>query len=127
MRALMLGLSLALATAGGAVAQQPSNRSRQAELVRLHDALHLTASQEAAWSRYAAAVAPSPQVDARRRAAEELMPTLPTPRRIALMQSTLAADEADLRQQGAAVTEFYNQLTPTQQRIFDRDTLPAKP
>jgi hypothetical protein len=126
MRALALGVSILLAAAGGVGAQQAPSASRATEINRLHDALHLTAAQEAAWGKYAAAIAPNPQVDGRRRAAEELMPTLPTPRRVALMESTMAADQADLRQQGAAVTEFYNQLTPAQQQAFDRETLPGK-
>ncbi len=128
MRVMLLCLTFFIATAGMAAAQQaPQASSQQAEVSRLHDALHLSASQEEAWRRYAAAIAPNPQIDARRRAAEELMPTLPTPRRVALMASTMAADEADLKQQGAAVTEFYNQLTPAQQQIFDRETLPGRP
>ena len=53
-----------------------------------------------------------------------MMPNVPAPRRIALMEATMAADLADFRKQGAAVTAFYDQLTPAQQRIFDRETLP---
>jgi len=128
MRGLALALSLLLVTPGAVAAQQqqqtPNADQTAADLARLHAALHLNSGQEAAWRDYTAAIAPNPQTDARRRAAEEMMPTLPTPRRIALMESTLAADAADLRREGAAVTAFYSQLTPAQQQIFDRETAP---
>jgi hypothetical protein len=127
MRALVLGLSLLLVAPGAMAAQTASsNQQASAEMTRLHDALRLNSSQEGAWRDYLAAIAPSPQTDARRRSAEELMPTLPTPRRVALMQSTMAADASDLQREGAAVVTFYNQLTPAQQQIFDKETLPGK-
>lgn len=119
MRGLLLGLGLALAAAP-AVAQQAVS----ADLIRLHDDLHLSASQEGAWRDYTRAIAPDPQAQARHRAADQLMPLAPAPRRIALMEAAMAADLADFRRQGAAVTAFYDQLTPDQQRTFDRETLP---
>lgn len=50
------------------------------------------------------------------------MPRLPTPRRIALIEATMAADQADFRLQGLAVVHFYDLLSPAQQRIFDNQT-----
>ena len=47
------------------------------------------------------------------------------PRRVALIDATMEQDLADLRRQGAAVITFYNHLTPDQQSIFDRQTVPA--
>jgi hypothetical protein len=119
MRGLLLGTMLALAAAP-AFAQQAVN----AELIRLHDDLHLSTNQESAWRDYTRAITPSPQAEARHRAAEQLMPLVPAPRRIALMEAAMAGDLEDFRRQGAAVTAFYNQLTPGQQRTFDRETLP---
>jgi hypothetical protein len=96
-----------------------------AELIRLHDDLHLSASQEAAWRDYTLAIAPDPQTVARRKATGDLLPTVPTPRRIALIEASMSQDAVDFRRQAAAVNLFYAKLTPAQQRTFDQDTLPA--
>ena len=94
-----------------------------AELIRLHDDLKLSDSQETAWSDYATAIAPDPQQAARHRATTELLPMVPTPRRIALIEATMAHDATDFKRQSAAVIAFYGKLTPAQQKIFDQDTL----
>jgi hypothetical protein len=120
MRLLILGIFASLAAAP-AMAQQAVN----AELIRLHDELHLSTAQEMAWHDYTHAIAANPQAEARHRAADQLMPMVPAPRRIALMEAAMASDLADFRREGAAVVAFYNQLTPEQQRTFDRDTLPS--
>jgi hypothetical protein len=91
----------------------------------MHDTLHLTADQEGPWRDYVAAITPSPQGQARHRATSQLLPQLPTPRRIALIEATVAADNADLHRQGLAVMAFYDRLSPDQQRAFDRASLPA--
>ena len=113
-----MGLCVAMAFA--ASAQNPPPR-----LAQLHDALHLAPMQDPAWRSYAAAVAPSPQMQARRNATGSLLPKLPTPRRIALIEATMSQDIADFHRQGVAVISFYNQLTPDQQAIFDRQTQAA--
>jgi protein CpxP len=118
---LMTAAAFAFIFAGAAAAQPAS-----LQLARLHDALRLTSDQEPAWRAYAAAIAPGPAAEARHRQAEQLLPELPTPRRIALIEATMAADQADFHRQGLAVTRFYEQLSPAQQRIFDGETL-AKP
>jgi hypothetical protein len=107
--------------------QQPSYREPDinAKLIRLHEDLRLSANQEPAWHDYAAAVAPDPQTLARHRATTQLLPQVPTPRRIALIEATMAQDAVDFRRQGVAVNAFYGQLSAEQQRIFDRDTLPS--
>ncbi|HEX5262586.1 MAG TPA: Spy/CpxP family protein refolding chaperone, partial [Phenylobacterium sp.] len=92
---------------------------------RLHDDLRLNDSQETAWRDYTIAMAPDPQTLARHRATTELLPLVPTPRRVALIEATMAQDAVDFRRQGAAVNAFYARLNPEQQRIFDRDTLPS--
>jgi hypothetical protein len=117
---LILGLSLT-----SAAAAQPIDSETAPQLNRLHDQLRLSAAQEPAWSAYKRAIAPNAQVQARHRATDQMLPTLPTPRRIALIAATMAADEADFHKQGAAVTAFYNQLTAAQQRTFDAETVPA--
>ena len=120
MRTLVSGLLLAVALAGPAAAQDAP-----AALGQLHDDLGLRPDQESAWRAYAAAVAPDPQADARRRATDELLPSIPTPRRIALIEASLAQDVADLHRQGQAVMAFYSGLSPDQQRTFDVETLPS--
>jgi hypothetical protein len=122
MRLIILALCLA-ALAPGASAQVDTAVS--GDLARLRGQLHLSAGQEAAWRRYAAAAVPNGQAEARRRATIELLPTLPTPRRIALIEAAMAQDIADFRRQAAIVEAFYEQLTPDQQRTFDRNTLPT--
>ncbi len=114
-------LILSLSIPGAALAQQ---QAVSAELIRLHDALHLTAAQEPAWTRYTQAIAPNAQAEARHQAADSLMPSLATPRRVALISATMAADEVDFRRYATAVTTFYATLTPSQQRTFDIETLP---
>ena len=106
--------------ASGAVAQTPTEK-----LTQLHDALHLTAGQEPAWRDYTAALASDGQAAARRQATQRLLPQLPTPRRVALIDATMEQDLADLRRQGDATTAFYDKLTPDQQKVFDSQTLPA--
>lgn len=116
-----LGLSLCL-MAQAAWAAPPAV---SADLIRLHDQLRLDERQESSWRDYTTAIAPSPEVQARHRATEELLPLVPTPRRIALIEAAMAQDRADFRRQGEAVKAFYAQLTPSQQRIFDLETLPS--
>lgn len=108
--------AFALASASGVQAQSP-------DLDSLHDALHLTAGQEGAWRAYKSAIAPDPSSQARHRAAAQLMVTLPTPRRVDLIDAEMSEDLATTRRQGEAVKAFYNTLTPDQQRTFDHQTL----
>ena len=122
MRWAILSLGL-LMLPNAALAAEPAV---SAQLARLHQDLRLTPSQESAWDAYTKAIAPNPAVDARHRATDELLPSLPTPRRIALIAATMAADEADFRKQGAAVSAFYEGLTAQQQKTFDAETLPAR-
>jgi len=106
----------ALISAGGAHAQTP-------DLSSLHDALHLTSVQEDGWRGYKAAIAPDPSSQSRHRAAAMMMATLPTPRRVDLVNAEMSEDLATTRRQGEAVKAFYAGLTPDQQRTFDHETL----
>jgi len=123
-RRLMLGLSFCLAMAAGfagpAAAQDSAVRLNQ-----LHDALHLTADQEAAWRDYSAAIGASPQAEARRAATQRMLPQLATPRRLALLEATMSQDLVDFHRQAGAVRAFYARLTPDQQATFDRQTTAA--
>jgi hypothetical protein len=119
---MVSGLCLSLVMAASPAFAQTTPAER---LDRLHSSLNLSAAEEPAWRDYVAAVAPNPQGAARRHATQDLLPKLTTPRRIALIDATMQQDVADLRQQGQAVMSFYNRLTPDQQAIFDRVTVPS--
>jgi hypothetical protein len=110
-------LALCVLLATGASAQQ-----RAVSTGELHDALLLTAPQEDAWRAYQAAIAPNPELQKRHQATQMLLPQLPTPRRVALIEATTQADTADLHRQGEAIKAFYAGLSPDQQRTFDRLT-----
>jgi hypothetical protein len=122
MRWIAVSFCLAIAAIAGAAR---AAEAVSAELIRLHDDLKLSDSQEAAWRDYTTAIAPDPQQAARHRATTELLPMVPTPRRIALIEATMAQDAVDFKRQSAAVNAFYGKLTPAQQRTFDQDTLPS--
>ena len=111
-------LALAL-TAGAAQAQQ------QPSIKGLHDALRLTPQQESAWRAYQSAIAPDPQQQSRAQQAQMMMPTLPTPRRLALMKAQMQSDLVNFDRDAQAVTTFYGQLSPEQQHTFDVKTAPT--
>jgi protein CpxP len=98
--------------------------ARSPSAAELHDALNLTPAEEPAWDAYRAAVAPDPTMTARRKAAEALLPTVPTPRRVALIDAQMQADLDAFRRQGQAVKTFYAALDPVQKRVFDAQTAP---
>ena len=127
MRGWLLALALgSIAASGSATAQSSAPAGGAPDLAGLHDSLRVTPAQEGAWQAYVAAIAADQQADARRRTAAQMMPQLPTPRRLALMQAEMAAEQADLKRTAAAVLGLYNQLTPAQQQLFDRQTLPRE-
>jgi hypothetical protein len=108
-----------LALAASAAAQDQSG-----ELNRLHGDLRLSPAQEGAWRDYVAAITPTSEAMDRQRSMDQMLPQLPTPRRIALIEASMARDAADFHREGLAVIAFYQQLTPQQQRTFDAETLP---
>ena len=54
-----------------------------------------------------------------------MMATLPTPRRIDLINAEMQADLDLMQKQGEAVKSFYATLTPEQRLTFDRQTMPT--
>jgi hypothetical protein len=111
-------VTFSLAVAGAAYAQPSAGR--------LHDALGLAPAQEQAWSAYQSAIADNPQQRARDQQARMLMPTLPTPRRLALIRAQMQSNLDMFEQTSRAVSAFYATLSPEQQRIFDRETAAAQ-
>jgi hypothetical protein len=119
-RFLLSSIFLCLALATSAAAQDVSAR-----LTQLHDDLRLTADQEDAWRQYASVAARGVDAQSRHQAAQALLPQLPTPRRLALLDATMTQDLADFHRQSQAVMILYEHLTPDQQRTFDRETQPS--
>src|ERR1700761_3171883 len=58
---------------------RPGGQSGGPDLAGLHAALNLSPSQETAWQTFAAASTPSADQEARERAAQSMMATLPSP------------------------------------------------
>ena len=117
---LGMAAALLLPPAGAAFAQ-----ARDA--AELHAALHLSLDQETAWRAYQQALELDRVSQARHQSAQMMMAGLPTPRRIDLVEANMQADLEVMHRQGEATKAFYGALTPAQQRVFDRETLPAPP
>ncbi len=123
---VLLSALAAVALVGAGVGVGPAAAQQQAsapKLAALHDALRLTPAQEDAWRAYQAAIAPDPAAQARHQAAISMMASLPTPRRVDLIDAEMQQNVQTIRRQGEAVKTFYAALSPSQQKIFDRETL----
>ncbi len=106
--------------AAAAHAQTPESQI----LDRLHGDLNLTTAQEDGWRVFEQAYMIDPQEMTQRRIAVAKMPNLTAPQRMDLSISLMKADLASLERRGAALNAFYSALSPQQQAIFDRKTLP---
>jgi hypothetical protein len=93
-------------------------------LQRLHGDLQLGPSQEGAWNTFQQSYRIDPQDFARQRDAQARMPGLTGPARMDLAISMAEQNLAGMRRRGDALKSFYATLSPAQQKIFDRDTLP---
>lgn len=91
----------------------------------LHTALNLSASQEDSWRNFTQAYTPDPQEIDKRRNAARNMATLTGPQRVDLSIGMAEDDLAQLKRRGGALKDFYGILSPQQQIVFDRETLPA--
>jgi len=119
------GLLATLGVAAAIVLASPGAALAQAQdAAELHAALHLTLQQETAWRAYQAALEPDKVSQARHQSAQMMMAGLPTPRRIDLLDANMQADLEVMHRQGEATKAFYAGLTPEQQKVFDRETLP---
>ena len=97
------------------------------QIEQLHQALHLNPAQEAAWQAYRSASDVPDKAQSRRRAASTMFPTLDAPHRMALVESEMRQDLADLQRQSQVLNAFYATLSPDQKRVFDVRTLPPAP
>lgn len=97
--------------------------ARQAELKAK---LGLTAAQEAAWTDYVAAMQPAGHQRMNpdgRRAMHEEMQSLTTPQRLDRMAAMKAERDAQMQRRQQATRNFYDVLTPAQQKVFDASTM----
>ncbi len=108
---------VALSTAANA-------QDASARLLHLHNDLHISGDQEDVWRRYADLAGQGAEMQSRHQATQALLAQLPTPRRLALLEATMTQDLADFHRQSVAVMALYSRLSPDQQRIFDKETLP---
>ena len=97
---------------------------RQAELKAK---LNLTAAQEPAWNSFVLAMKP-PAKPVPQPLDREALAKLPTPERIEKMnaqhEANFTAMQTHMKQRGEAAKQFYAQLTPEQQKVFDAETVP---
>lgn len=110
----------------GALAQaQPQQQppSEDQYLNRLHYDLRLNPGQEGAWQQFQQAYREDPRQAQEEQDAEQRMPRMNGPQRMDMAIHMAERDLDNLRRQGDALKAFYAQLSPQQQRIFDRDTL----
>jgi hypothetical protein len=134
------GAVLALGFGGMALAQQPpmgpppggheamqhrdpaAMAARHADKLRV--ALQLRPDQEPALKALISAMAP-PEGMARGRMGEghAKMAAMTTPERLDHMKARMAQHEARFEQHSAAVKKFYAQLTPSQQKAFDAQSM----
>jgi len=98
-------------------------QAQSPQLQKLHNDLNLTPGQETAWQTFEAATMIDPQEAARRRSAAQMMPSLTAPQRVDLSISAMQADLDSYKRRSAALKTFYATLTPSQQAIFDHETV----
>lgn len=91
---------------------------RAAHAARLHDALKLSAQQEAAWATFQAAMQP-PQ---RAKVDREALRAMPAPERMAQRIAFTKQRIAHMEARQAALASFYAVLTPEQQQTFEQAT-----
>jgi hypothetical protein len=89
----------------------------QARQQKLHDALKLSAQQEAAWTTYQAAIKPQAREGRPERAAFK---TMSTPERMQAMIDLSKQRTARMEQHLTAVSAFYGQLSAEQKQTFDK-------
>lgn len=87
---------------------------------KLHDQLQLTPAQNAAWSTYTAAFEPARRGEHPARGAWK---SLPAPERLAKRIDMSKQHIAQMESRLAALTAFYEVLTPAQKKVFDANSM----
>ena len=128
MTKLSFAFALTLALTGPLAAQprQPPPPESGQSVDDLHDALRLRPDQERAWQVFDEASRPDPQEEDRQRNAFERMGSLRAPQRFDLSIQMMRSDLEATERRANALRAFYATLSPEQQAIFDRETLPPR-
>jgi len=98
----------------------------EARFAQLKQRLQLTPDQQGAWDSFAAAVRPGPRGPnghARLGFDRQEFARLTTPERLDRLRAMRVQRQADMDRRDDAVKTFYAALTPTQQKVFDRQAM----
>ena len=79
---------------------------------------------EDSWRNFEQAYTPDPQEINKRMDAAKNMATLTAPQRIDVAIDMAGGDLAELKRRGGAMKDLYGVLSPQQQSVFDRETIP---
>jgi len=130
MTKLPFALALMLALTGPLAAQPrqplPQEQGQDTSVDDLRSALRLRPDQERAWQAFDQASRPDPQEEDRQRNAFERMGSLRAPQRFDLSIQMMRAELEATERRANALKSFYATLSPEQQAIFDRETLPPR-
>lgn len=89
---------------------------RERHQTQLHDKLKLDAKQEQAWKSF---VAKEKEIRPQQRPDPKELEGLNAPQRMEKMQARMHEHDELMTKRIAALKEFYAQLTPEQQKVFD--------
>ena len=121
--ALTAAALFALASAP-AVAQSTGGGMQQQDLPQV---LHLRPDQMAAFHAFQTASQPNPdELNQLRGASPQTLAGLPTPARLDRIGAMLGTEMSMFRRSADATRAFYGQLSPDQQRTFDRVSGPPQ-
>ena len=129
--AATLSLAAAMTVAGAVHAQPPppppppsGGGAQQPDLSAL---LHLRPDQQGALHAYQSAIRPSPdEIGQQRQASAQTLSALATPERLDRISALLNLQQQIFHRSAVATRAFYNQLSPDQQRTFDRVSAPTQ-
>ena len=108
----------------------PREAERRAErhakrMADLKQRLQITSAQEGAWNQFVSAMQP-PAPPAQRPDRAEFE-RLTTPERLDRMQAMQAEHQTRMAARNQAIKNFYEQLTPEQQKAFDQHAMHGRP
>lgn len=106
------------------------HRARMAErhqqrMEQLKTRLQLSPEQEPAWRAFQARMTPPQRQDYGQRGERPDFAAMSTPQRIERMKAWQAQRQTAQEQRMDATLAFYQALNPSQQRVFDQDTVPG--
>ncbi|MCP5277797.1 MAG: Spy/CpxP family protein refolding chaperone [Thiobacillus sp.] len=97
---------------------------RSQRLATLKDKLQLQPHQEGAWQTFANGLpGKGPGSREERQAMRDSIRDMPTPQRMDMMLARADQRRAQMVQRAEAVKQFYTQLSPEQQKVFDAEAM----